>query len=189
MYIRNCIKHFLTIMEHKKQVFLLCLKAGIPFRGAVHDLSKFHPEEFLESAKFYCGDRSPILACKEANGYSMGWLHHRAHNKHHAEYWVDSLYLGGIPIKMPYKYNMEMICDIIAASKTYNKGHFTRNLPYEYWNGNLRRTTILHEDTKRFTKKMLAAYMRHGDKVLKKQYAEKSFYTLCKKTDKIKEDI
>lgn len=175
MFLKNCMLHLQTVLQHKKKVFLLCRKAGMPLRGILHDLSKFSPEEFVESAKYYQGDRSPILACKEKNGYSMAWLHHRSHNKHHAEYWVDSLYLGGVPIQMPYVYNMEMICDIIAASMTYNGNAFTRNMPYDYWNGNLRRTTVLHPYTKEFTARMLRRYAAYGESVLGKKNAQKVF--------------
>lgn len=59
------IKHFLLVSKHKWIVFKLSIKAGIPFRGLVHDLSKFSPTEFCESVKYYNGYRSPLHECRE----------------------------------------------------------------------------------------------------------------------------
>lgn len=70
MKINNIINHFKTVCKHKYYVGKYCFIAGIPWRGIKHDLSKFSPIEFFEGAKYYQGDRSPIDACKEINGYS-----------------------------------------------------------------------------------------------------------------------
>lgn len=45
--------HLKNIIQHKWIVFGLCCKAGIPFRGIVHDLSKFSPTEFIQGVKYY----------------------------------------------------------------------------------------------------------------------------------------
>jgi len=63
----KAIKHFILITKHKWRVFILCIKAGIPGRGILHDLSKYSPTEFIESAKFYVGDHSPINEAKKTN--------------------------------------------------------------------------------------------------------------------------
>ena len=39
--IKNLILHFNLVNKHRYKVFKLCVKAGIPFRGLVHDLSKY----------------------------------------------------------------------------------------------------------------------------------------------------
>ena len=67
------------------------------------DLSKFHPIEFFESIKYADGKCSPIIRCKADKGYSIAWLHHKSHNKHHLEYWIfpNSTY-GALLI--PYNY-------------------------------------------------------------------------------------
>ena len=83
--ITNAIKHFNLINRHRWLVFKLCCKAGIPYRGLVHDLSKYSFTEFWESAKYYNGNMSPILFAKKKQGYSKAWLHHKGRNKHHAE--------------------------------------------------------------------------------------------------------
>ena len=75
--------HLKTVCKHKYYVFKYCCKAGIPVEGIFHDMSKFSPIEFWESVKYYQGNRSPIDACKEENGWSACWLHHKGRNKHH----------------------------------------------------------------------------------------------------------
>ena len=90
MIILNVFRHIKTVMTHKFYVFIFACKAGIPFRGLVHDMSKFSPSEFFESVKYYQGNGSPISAAKKENGYSKAWLHHKGRNKHHWQYWYDS---------------------------------------------------------------------------------------------------
>ena len=87
MKLSNFFLHLKKILVHKYWVFYFCCKAGIPWQGITHDLSKFSPVEFWESVKYYQGNRSPIDACKEENGYSMAWQHHKGRNPHHYEYW------------------------------------------------------------------------------------------------------
>ena len=128
----KAIKHFNLITKHKWIVFKLCLKAGIPFRGLMHDLSKYSPTEFIESAKFYVGDHSPITEAKKANGYSKAWLHHKGRNKHHYEYWYDAKAPDKTPV-IPYKYAVEMVCDTLAAGKIYLKEKWNNNSQLEYW--------------------------------------------------------
>ena len=130
--IKNIIKHVKLVLKHKWYVFVFCCKIGIPFRGFMHDWSKFTPTEFLESIKYYQGDRSPIGACKRNLGYSKAWLHHKGRNKHHPEYWYDGQAPNQTPI-IPYKYTAEMICDKLSASKVYNGKNWTNRSELEYW--------------------------------------------------------
>ena len=130
--IKNLILHFNLINKHRFKVFKLCVKAGIPFRGLVHDLSKYSPVEFFESAKYYRGNVSPLSISKKENGYSKAWLHHKGINKHHHEYWYDY----SAPVKcaiIPYKYTVEMICDSLSASMTYQKDNWTPSFQLEYY--------------------------------------------------------
>ena len=89
MKLKNIFKHIKLVLKHKWIVFKLCCKVGIPWRGFMHDWSKFSIEEFWESIKYYDGHKSPIVVCKKENGYSKAWLHHKGRNKHHPEYWID----------------------------------------------------------------------------------------------------
>lgn len=147
-YIQKFFGHLLTIVKHKYWVFHYSLKCGIPWLGLIHDSSKFSPVEFFESVKYFTGCGSPINAAKADKGYSKAWFHHRGRNKHHYEYWVDWLDLGGIPVKMPYKYAIEMICDYLAAARTYTKKEFSYKSELAWWESREERAKM-HEDTKR----------------------------------------
>lgn len=125
--------HIKTVLAHKKLVFNLAKKAGIPFQGITHDLSKFSPTELLESIHYYTdGTQSPILACKKEKGYSNAWNHHIKHNKHHLEYWVDTKEPYGAKL-MPYNYWVELLCDTLAAGMNYKKDTWTKEYQLSYW--------------------------------------------------------
>lgn len=103
---------------------------GLYWQGLMHDMSKFSPIEF-RVAKFYNGTRSPIAVEKELNGgYSASWQHHVHHNPHHWQHYRD--HQTGAIGPIPKKYLQEMVCDIIAASKTYNGKNYTPDMPIEY---------------------------------------------------------
>jgi hypothetical protein len=147
-------KHFKVIIKHKWYVFKECFKHGLYWQGIMHDLSKFSITEFSESAKYFQGNKSPITASKEKNGYSYAWLNHKAKNKHHWDYWVD--FVKGLPVavNMPDKYIKEMACDMIGASKAYKNGQ-----PLEYFYKNSYRWIMKKED-----KLKLEAYLKEWSK-------------------------
>ena len=129
------IEHFKTVCRHKHYVFKECRACGIVWRGLIHDLSKFSLIEFNRSARYFQGNRSPIEAEKEYNGYSLAWLHHKGCNKHHWEFWTDFDDDGGIIAnKIPYKYVVEMVCDWVGAGKAYGKEKWTQAEPLKYFN-------------------------------------------------------
>lgn len=132
MRLKNVVKHFMLVTHHKWVVFKLCCKIGIPWRGLVHDLSKYSPTEFWESAKYYVGTHSPIKEARKHQGYSRAWLHHKGRNKHHIEYWVDEA-LPERNLMMPYKYAAEMVCDKLAASIIYQGKKWTKEFELSYW--------------------------------------------------------
>lgn len=119
MMIRILFKHLKTVRTHRKFVRKWCFKMGIPFRGLFHDLSKYSLKE-LGQYKYYTGTRSPHEHMRDKLGYSSSWYHHRNRNKHHWEYWIDSLE-SKTAVKMPYKYVIEMLCDMAGAGQAYNK--------------------------------------------------------------------
>lgn len=144
------IQHFNTITKHRHAVIIHCFKAGIGFQGLFHDLSKYSPTEFIQGAKFYQGTRSPNEGEREANGYSLAWMHHKGRNKHHFEYWTDYDYvkkvMQGMP--MPDRYIKEMFCDRVAASKIYQKENYTDRSSIEYFEmGRYRRGLQIHPET------------------------------------------
>ncbi|AXF52451.1 MAG: hypothetical protein [Caudoviricetes sp.] len=152
---KNIWKHFKKICIHKYWVGYYCFKAGIPLRGILHDLSKFSPTEFIESIKFYRGDRSPIDACKEERGWSKAWQHHKGRNRHHYEYYYDNIDNGGNPIPMPYNDAVEMLCDYLGAGRAYMEKSFTYQKELEWWENKISKPVAMHPSTFNFIDYML----------------------------------
>ena len=128
--------HLKTVLHHKKLVFIYCVKAGIPLRGILHDLSKFSFTEFFGSVKYFSdGKRSPTVAERNDKGYSAVWLHHKGRNKHHFEYWIEFNWKGNFIYvsPMPLVYVKEMFCDRLAATKTYLKNSYSDRAALEYY--------------------------------------------------------
>lgn len=169
--IKNTFLHFGKICKHKWWVFYYCCKAGIPWRGFMHDWSKFSPTEFWESVKYYQGNRSPIDACKEDKGYSKAWLHHKGRNKHHYEYWQDNFDKGGEPLQMPYKDAVEMLCDYLGAGRAYMGKDFSYKKEYEWWINKSAKPLAMHEHTKVFIHRILCD-MAHEEQTNKRSLVE-----------------
>ena len=163
----KCIKHINLVMHHKWLVFKLCCKVGLPWRGFMHDWSKFSPTEFWESVKYFDGHKSPITVCKKDKGYSEAWLHHKGRNKHHYEYWIDYSVDPGegiIGLKMPLQYVVEMFMDRIAASKTYQGDAYRDNHPLEYYEkGAGRLGKMIHPDTAGLLHELLKMLAEEGE--------------------------
>lgn len=159
------VKHFITITKHRHKVMLHCFKAGLPFQGLGHDLSKYSPTEFIPGAKFFQGTRSPNESEREENGYSLAWMHHKGRNKHHFEYWTDYDYKTKImsPMPMPDRYIVEMFCDRVAASKIYQGKYYTDASSLEYFE--LRRDSRrIHPETSEKLEKLLVMLKEKGEK-------------------------
>lgn len=125
--------HWNTIRTHRKWVRYYCRLAGIKWRGWKHDLSKYSPTEFFESARFWTGTHSPITEAKRQQGYSRAWLHHRGRNPHHWAYWADNFSEGMIVHDMPKNDFVEMVCDFLAAGRTYSGDAFSYSNEYKWW--------------------------------------------------------
>lgn len=151
--------HFKTICKHKYYVGKYCFKAGIPLRGITHDLSKFSPIEFFEGVKYYQGNRSPIDACKEVNGYSKAWMHHKGRNSHHYEYWIDNLDNGGQPLQMPFKDACELVCDYLGAGHAYMGKNFSYKAEWDWWYTKTSKPLLMHPQTKNFIHRVLYSLM------------------------------
>ena len=166
--------HLHTVNKHRWEVFKLSVKVGIPIRGLLHDLSKYSPEEFFESVKYYNdGKKSPLRICKEKNGYSKAWLHHFGRNKHHFEYWYDTAAPVKKPI-IPFKYMLEMICDRVAASKTYRKKKYTPAYPLEYFYIE-EPSMVLNDHLKDFLEEVFIELKDKGEVVLNKKYLKELY--------------
>ena len=141
------IDHIKLVMTHKKYVFHAMDDCGFGFEGIFHDMSKFSPSEFFESVKYFQGDSSPINAAKRDKGYSDAFFHHMGRNKHHSLYWVDASFGEIKPVKMPFRYFIEYICDTIGAGKAYMKDSWTASAPLDYWD-KVDNKSIIHQDTR-----------------------------------------
>lgn len=107
------LKHAKVVLLHKYYVMKECFKAGLYWQGIVHDMSKFSVTEFCASARYFQG--ANVDSEKKNVEYSQAWLHHKSHNKHHWQYWMD--YDKGCLVleRMPPKYLAEMLCDWVGA--------------------------------------------------------------------------
>lgn len=142
------LKHLRRILRHKFWVAYYCFQLGLYKQGILHDLSKFGWYEFSRSVKFYDDDTSPLNKEKEILGYSRSYLHHRGRNPHHYEYWVTKLDIGGVPVKMPKEYALELVCDYLAAGKVYNGNSFQGE--YNWWIKYINSPRAIHSETKEF---------------------------------------
>lgn len=155
-------KHFITVCRHKAVVLKECRACGITWQGIVHDLSKFSLTEFVPSAKYFQGDKSPIEAEKDSCGYSEAWQHHMGHNPHHWEYWIDYGKDGEIIAnKIPYKYVVEMVCDYVGAGMVYSGEKWTQEEPLKYYN-KVRKGRHFHPDTEELILKFLRCISEKG---------------------------
>ena len=159
------VKHFITITKHRHLVMKHCFKAGIPFQGLTHDLSKYSPTEFILGAKYYLGTKSPNEAERNDKGYSSAWLHHKGRNRHHYEYWMDyNVQTKRMePVEMPMKYFKEMFCDRVAASKIYQGKNYTDAHPLEYFS-RAKDRIIIHPKTAALLEECLIMLKEKGEK-------------------------
>lgn len=159
------LQHLKTVNHHKQLVMKYCFRVGLYKQGIFHDLSKYSWVEFSVGAKYFQGNRSPNNAEREDKGYSSAWLHHKGRNKHHLEYWIDYSLQSDKPMagmKMPVKYVVEMLCDRIAASKTYNKGKYQDGDSLAYFESSAEHY-LIHEDTKRLLHELLKMLKERGE--------------------------
>lgn len=85
--------------------------------------------------------------------YTQKWVN----NPNNPNYWLDShdatpngdgtYTMIVVPVKMPYKYIIEMFCDFVGAGKAYDKGEWTVKTPWNYWNNNCEGKRAMHKDS------------------------------------------
>ena len=168
----------MVITRHKWVVFKLCCKVGQPWRGLVHDLSKYSPTEFWEGVKYFNGKHSPITDAKKDKGYSQAWLHHKSRNKHHTDYWVDLSAPDKTPI-IPYQYVAEMLCDKLAAGMVYKGKDWTKEYELDYWL-NERDKTLVNDQVEALITEFLTQVSKDGiDKVLTKKNVKALYKKYC----------
>lgn len=156
--------HLDTITKHKKYVKEMCDLMGIPEQGEQHDLSKLYSDE-LAIYKYADGKQSPHDNARAILGYSPSWCLHKARNPHHWEYWTDfneakpngdgTFTIICKPVKMPYKYVIEMFCDFVGAGKAYDKGEWTTNTPLDYYKKKCEGQRAMHPDSEELLRNLL----------------------------------
>lgn len=185
MKMKNFFQHLKTVCKHKFYVAKYCFKAGLYWQGLVHDLSKFSPTEFFESVRYYQGTRSPIDACKEVNGMSMAWLHHKGRNKHHYEYWQDNFDKGTTHLTMPFKYALEMICDYLAAGNAYNGKKFTLQNELEWWKNKTKNKIAMSNETFDFVDIMMNTMAKENNvDAIRRERAYNIYQQVIKRNEK-----
>lgn len=131
--IKKILGHWKTIRTHRHWIKYYCRLAHIRIRGWKHDLSKYSPTEFWESARYWTGVSSPINEAKKVQGYSKAWLHHRGRNPHHWAYWADNFSEGMTIYPMPKDDFVEMVCDFLAAGRAYMGNNFSYSREHAWW--------------------------------------------------------
>lgn len=180
MYIKNFFGHLHTVNKHRWYVFKLSIKAGIPVRGLFHDLSKYSPVEFFEGVKYFDGSRSPIKVCKDYNGYSKAWLHHKGRNKHHFEYWYD-FWAPTEAAPMPFKCFCELVCDNLAAGIAYKKKEWNIHEPLEYFLSRKDRKYINENIDKAIVETYTELSKKGLDKTINKRNLKRIYNMYCGK--------
>ena len=143
------LKYLKTVTRHRWFVFIECCKLGIPWRGLVHDLSKYIPCEWFPYVEQFGGG---IMSGRNKDGsydptkrgdrFTLAWLHHQKVNKHHWQYWVLPQDDGGFKVlDMPMKYRKEMLADWCGAGRAYTE----ESNPLK-WYSNNRDKMMLHPD-------------------------------------------
>ncbi len=131
-------KYLNYVIRHKLFVFIECCKVGKIWRGILHDMSKFRPDEFIPYARYFYGDwpewdtvkrlcqSYPYKYTKEAiqEAFDLAWLVHQHRNPHHHQYWVLKEDSGDTKlINIPHKYIKEMVADWKGAGRAINNSN------------------------------------------------------------------
>jgi len=124
-------QYFKYVLKHRWLVFLAAIELGIPWRGFIHDLSKYSLAEWGPYMQWFYGPygtnfdpKNSTLGghLKDKNHIAFGkaWLHHIHCNAHHWEHWIipgkEECPAHGIPI-----YCREMVADWNAMSRARGK--------------------------------------------------------------------
>lgn len=121
------IRYLSYVLRHKWFVFVECCRLGIPWRGFVHDLSKFGRREWGAYADHFYGAQKG--AKRDKTGYykptdtgdrafDHAWLHHANRNDHHWQYWTQMIDgEEGQLYAMPENAIREMVADGRGAGR------------------------------------------------------------------------
>lgn len=122
--IRRHLGYFWYLVKHKWYVFYFGNKLGVSWRRlAVHDLSKFLPNEWYSYSYYYFGKHATEQDRLNAEQqYRHTWTIHFSRNDHHFEWWNGE--------KMSEQATREMVADWVGAGVAKKKpdiiGWFSR---------------------------------------------------------------
>ena len=182
---RHPFKHFVLITKHRHRVIRNASHMGIFWHSLKHDLTKYGWLEFHTSSKYYVGDHSPVYEERLHNNYfSRVCQHHTKRNPHHWEYWAD--FFGGhiLAKRMPWKYAVEYVCDVLSASYTYNPKEFRSDSAYKYFEGK-KDHYFLNKGTSEFISWCLLQYAESGWKHLHKKETKAKFDEIASRTNEV----
>lgn len=144
------------VLRHKWYVFRAAWKLGIPWRGLVHDWSKFLPSEWFPYARYFYGRKLD----KDSKGYmhqpgvdeafDLAWLLHQHRNPHHWQFWM--LTQDSDPYKilpMPEAVVREMVADWTGAGLAQGKPDILA------WYEANKNKMKLHPDTRKRVEELL----------------------------------
>lgn len=147
--------HYLwSVLRHKWFVLLQCCKFGIPWRGVVHDWSKFLPSEFFPYARYFYTSDGLLKDIKNETGYykptdtgdaafEFAWFLHQKRNRHHWQWWVLPENNSGVRVlPMHEKYRLEMLADWLGAGRAQGTPDVVR------WYAKNCNKMILHASTR-----------------------------------------
>jgi hypothetical protein len=115
------LKYLSYVARHKWFVYQEARRLGVGWLGAIHDLSKFRPDEWRPYAEHFYGKgrvnpRGTTGYYKPTDtgdaAFDYAWLLHQKRNKHHWQWWCLPEDDGGIKVlEMPPRYLREMLAD------------------------------------------------------------------------------
>jgi len=151
------LRFFGIVLRHKWYVFIECCKLGIPWRGIMHDWSKFSPGEWRPRVEAYARGRHSLLDAegnidpqKVSEALALSWLRHYHSNPHHWQWWVVVLDNGTTRVlPMDDAHRREMLADWnaieIALGTNDTPGWYIKN----------REKMLLHPETAAWVEKQL----------------------------------
>ena len=97
------LKYLSYVVRHRWFVFVECVKLGVIWRGLVHDLSKFLPDEWFPYASYFYdpapdGGHRP----RQKEAFDLAWLKHQHRNPHHWQYWILREDSGAVKVVGPW---------------------------------------------------------------------------------------
>lgn len=145
MNLRAAWYFFKMTCRHKYEVSKACRILGVPlWQRIMHDLSKFHPSEFIPYANFF--DPALDSANRPAavvEAFKRAVRLHKSRNPHHHEYWRINI---GEPLHlpvaahfhaaMPREFAREMVADWMGAAATYSNNQPKTMAEFQWWLSN-----------------------------------------------------